>query len=61
MTEPEIIDEQESRLRMMSQDDGETWDLSDNDKAACLAGANAIRSELARNRAMVPNKRSPTE
>jgi hypothetical protein len=48
MSERESIMEQESRLRMMSEDDGDTWDLSDNDKAACLAGANAIRAALTR-------------
>jgi hypothetical protein len=44
----ETIQEQESRLRMMAGDDGDTWDLSDNDRAACLSGANAIRSALTR-------------
>jgi len=34
--------EMESRLRQMSKDDGDTWDLSDNDKAACSAGAEAM-------------------
>lgn len=36
--------EHEERLRAMSVDDsGNTWDLSDNDRAACLAGAEALR------------------
>jgi hypothetical protein len=38
----ETPDEQQGRLRSMSEDDGDTWDLSDNDKAACAAGADAL-------------------
>ena len=40
--------EQMERLTAMSKDDGDTWDLSDNDKAACLAGALAIGATLFR-------------
>lgn len=38
----ETPSEQQARLRSMSEDDGDTWDLSDNDKAACKAGADAL-------------------
>lgn len=31
------------RLQAMGEDDGETWDLSENDKAAIRAGAHALR------------------
>lgn len=34
--------EQCGRLRSMSEDDGDTWDLSENDQAACRRGADAI-------------------
>jgi hypothetical protein len=37
MSESESFTEQVSRVRMMAEDDGETWDLSDNDKAALRA------------------------
>jgi hypothetical protein len=37
MLTDETIQEQISRVRMMAEDDGETWDLSDNDKAALKA------------------------
>lgn len=33
----ESFREQVSRLEQMAEDDGETWDLSDNDKAAIAA------------------------
>lgn len=43
MTFGEYIDEQKSRLRLMSKDArGDKWDLSDNDRAACQSGADAI-------------------
>ena len=32
----ETLTEQIERLRTMAEDDGETWDLSDNDKAAIV-------------------------
>ena len=35
--EPESFDEQLSRVEQMIADDGETWDLSPNDKAALKA------------------------
>lgn len=37
--------EQERRLLTMAEDDGESWDLSDNDRAACRAGAKAMERE----------------
>lgn len=42
MTFDEYIDDQRSRLAQMATDDGDTWDLSDNDRAACQSGADAI-------------------
>jgi hypothetical protein len=39
--------EHRDRLAAMVEDDGDTWDLSDNDRAACRAGAEAI-AEVAR-------------
>jgi hypothetical protein len=35
--EPESWAEQLARVQMMAEDNGETWDLSDNDKAALKA------------------------
>lgn len=35
--------EMEERLLSMSEDGGETWDLSRNDQAACLAGSKAMK------------------
>lgn len=40
--------EHAERLQAMSEDDGETWDLSENDQAACKAGAAALRASLSR-------------
>lgn len=43
MTPTQIaFDEQMSRLQQMVDDDGETWDLSDNDKAAIRAALVAL-------------------
>jgi hypothetical protein len=42
-SEPEYIDDQQRRLALMAKDDGgDKWDLSDNDRAACQSGADAI-------------------
>lgn len=49
MSEPETFTEQLSRVRMMSEDDGLTWDLSDNDQAALkavLAENTRLRAQL---------------
>src|SRR4030095_2087671 len=37
MDTPETLSEQMSRVQMMASDDGDTWDLSDNDRAALKA------------------------
>lgn len=48
---PESFKEQLSRVQQMAEDDGETWDLSDNDKAAlkavlaALAAAPSLREQ----------------
>jgi len=41
----ETLTEQIERLRTMAEDDGETWDLSDNDKAA-IVGVLGLVEEL---------------
>jgi hypothetical protein len=40
--------EHQERLYAMAVDDGETWDLSENDQAACNAGGDAIAALLAK-------------
>jgi hypothetical protein len=39
----ESLEEQLSRVAQMSQDDGETWDLSDNDKVALTSVVNILK------------------
>lgn len=48
MTRDEMMQwkEHQERLYAMAVDDGETWDLSDNDQAACNAGGDAILALL---------------
>ena len=43
--EKETLLEQERRLRAMAEDDGDTWDLSENDRAACRSGAMAMEQK----------------
>jgi NTP pyrophosphatase (non-canonical NTP hydrolase) len=38
----ETILEQVGRLQAMAEDDGGTWDLTENDRAACRAGGEAL-------------------
>lgn len=46
MNDPESFQEQLSRVKQMAQDDGESWDLSENDRAALTALLNAYAEAM---------------